>query len=311
MRYTIKHIRYFLAAAETLSVTRAADKMHVSQPSVSTAITHLEDNFGLQLFVRHHAQGLSLTPAGRRFKIEARRFISHATQLEHFANELAENIAGVLDVGCFGTVVAITMPALMRSFYELHPAVKINCLEGDQATLLTSLRDGRFDLALTYDLNLGKDVFFTPLVTLPPYILVAENSELASCKKLSLRELSELPMVMLDIPVSREYFNALYLSLGVEPNIAHRAGSLDMVRSLVSNGFGYSLSNAHMTPSLTANSANTQVTSLDGSSCITIPIEEELMPLRFGLVKLDMVRLTTVGDAFSEFCVDYFQNQQR
>jgi DNA-binding transcriptional LysR family regulator len=309
MRYTIKHIRYFLAAAEAQSVTRAADSLHMSQPSVSTAITHLEDSFGLQLYVRHHAQGLSLTPAGRRFKVEASRFLSHAMELEHFASELAVNITGTLDVGCFGTLVAITMPALMRSFYQRYPSVKINCLENDQAELLASLHEGRFDLALTYDLSLGKDMLFTPLVTLPPYALVAESSELASRKKLSLRELSGLPMVMLDIPVSREYFHALYLSLGVEPNIVYRAGSMEMVRSLVGNGFGYSLFNVHLNPLLTEDTGNTHMTSLDGSRCISIPIEENVLPLRFGLVKIDQVKLTRVGDVFSEFCVEYFQQK--
>ncbi|MCP4186622.1 MAG: LysR family transcriptional regulator [Gammaproteobacteria bacterium] len=309
MRYTIKQIRYFLAAAEAKSVTRAAIKMHVSQPSVSSAITLLEHNFGVQFFVRHHAQGLSLTPAGRRFRVEALRFLNHGMELEHFANELAENIAGKLDVGCFSTLVAIAMPALMRSFYELYPAVKINCLEGDQSELLLHLQEGRFDMALTYDLSLGKDICFNPLVTLPPYALVAEGSKLASRKKLSLRELSGLPMVMLDIPISREYFQALYLSLGVEPNITHLAGSMDMVRSLVSNGFGYSLSNVHLNPSLAANTGHTQVTSLDGSRCVAIPIEENVLPLRFGLVKLDMVNLTRAGDTFFEFCMDYFQSR--
>lgn len=311
MRYTIKHINYFLAAAEAQSVTKAAEKMHVSQPSISAAIAHLEHHFGVQLFIRHHAQGLSLTPAGRRFMVEASRFLSHATELEHFASELGENIAGVLDVGCFGTIVAIAMPALMRSFFDLYPSVRINCLEGDQAELLTSLREGGFDLALTYDLSLGEEVEFKPLVTLPPYALVAADSELAQKSKLSLRELAELPMVMLDIPVSREYFQALFLSLGVEPNIAYRVGSLDMVRSMVSNGFGYSLSNVHLNKFLSENGEDPQGTALDGSQYVGIPLEEDLMPLRLGLARMESVRLTKVAEVFSDYCVEYFKGNSQ
>lgn len=307
MRYTIKHINYFLAAAEARSVTKAAEKMHVSQPSISAAIAHLEHHFGVQLFIRHHAQGLSLTPSGRRFMVEASRFLSHATELEHFASELGENIAGVLDVGCFGTVVAIAMPALMRSFFSLYPSVRINCLEGDQVRLMKNLREGKFDLALTYDLNLEEDIDFTPLVTLPPYAIVAEQSDLAKEKKLSLKALSKMPMVMLDMPISTEYFHALFLSLGVEPNIAYRVGSLDMVRSMVSNGFGYSLSNVHPNKSLSGNGQDPHGTALDGSRYVGVPLEEDLMQLTFGLARIESVRLTKVGEVFSDYCAEYFK----
>ena len=57
MNFTLKHLRYFVAAGETGSVTKAAEAVHVSQPSISAAIAHLEAVFGLQLFIRHHAQG--------------------------------------------------------------------------------------------------------------------------------------------------------------------------------------------------------------------------------------------------------------
>ncbi|MDX1575667.1 MAG: LysR family transcriptional regulator, partial [Kiloniellales bacterium] len=78
MTYTLKQLRYFAAAGETGSVTKAAALVHVSQPSISAAIAHLEQVFGLQLFIRHHAHGLSLTPAGRRLLGEAKRLLDQA-----------------------------------------------------------------------------------------------------------------------------------------------------------------------------------------------------------------------------------------
>jgi len=62
MIFTLKQLEYFVAAGERGSITFAAEKVNISQPSISAAITHLEAEFGVQLFIRHHAQGLSLTP---------------------------------------------------------------------------------------------------------------------------------------------------------------------------------------------------------------------------------------------------------
>ena len=61
MRYTLKQLSYFVTAADAGSITAAARQLHISQPSISAAIAQLESQFGLELFVRHHAQGLSLT----------------------------------------------------------------------------------------------------------------------------------------------------------------------------------------------------------------------------------------------------------
>lgn len=64
MRFTFRQLEYFVATGESGSIRLASERIHVSQPSISTAISQLEREFGLTLFVRQHAQGLSLTPAG-------------------------------------------------------------------------------------------------------------------------------------------------------------------------------------------------------------------------------------------------------
>lgn len=67
MRFTLKQIEYFVAAAETGSITAASRRVHISQPSISAAIAQLEAVFGITLFIRHHAAGLSLTQEGHSF----------------------------------------------------------------------------------------------------------------------------------------------------------------------------------------------------------------------------------------------------
>jgi DNA-binding transcriptional LysR family regulator len=74
MRYTLRQLEYFVAAGETGSITLASEQVNISQPSVSTAISHLEKELGVQLFIRHHAQGLSLTAVGRSLLHKQRGF---------------------------------------------------------------------------------------------------------------------------------------------------------------------------------------------------------------------------------------------
>lgn len=78
MRFSFRKLEYFVAAGETGSITLASERIHISQSAVSTAITQLERELGVQLFVRLHAQGLSLTPAGRKLLRDAKNLLAQA-----------------------------------------------------------------------------------------------------------------------------------------------------------------------------------------------------------------------------------------
>ncbi len=287
MHFTLKQLRYFTKAGEHSSVTKAAEELHVSQPSISSAVLHLEEVTGLQLFVRHHAQGLSLTPAGRQFILKAKQLLADADGLGRYASTLGEDIAGSLRIVGFPTFTPILLPSLMKKFIETYPEVNIQCDESHQKAIIQSLMDGLYELALTYDLQVPSGIEFEPIVEFPPYAILAEQHPLAGRKELSLQELAEYPMVLLDWPMSRDYFYSLFLSQDLEPDFAYRAQSLGMVRGLVGNGFGYSLFN---TPA--ANLA------LDGTVLKAIPLSGNLRPLRLGVAKVAQFRLTPVAEAF-------------
>ena len=104
LTYTLRQLEYFTAAADCGSVAGAAATLNVSQPSVSNAILKLEDHFGVQLFVRHHAQGVSLTPVGHRILADARNLLRHANDLQHNARAAGDVMQGGLELGCFITL---------------------------------------------------------------------------------------------------------------------------------------------------------------------------------------------------------------
>jgi DNA-binding transcriptional LysR family regulator len=292
VRFTLRQLAYAVAAADAGSVTLAARDLHVSQSTLSTAIRDLERSLGLELFVRHHAQGMSLTPAGAEFVAGARGVLQQTGELERFAYELSEGLRGPLELGCLVTLAALIVPQLCREFQEAHPQVGLHQVEAGQQQLLEGLRRGGLGLALTYDLELAGDIAFEPLATLPPHVLVAAGDPLASQADVSLRELALEPLILLDQPLSREYFLSVFAAEGVEPRIAMRSEHLDVIRSLVGNGYGYTLVNAWARVDRAP----------DGSRLAAVPLRGRHRALALGMASLSGHRETRVVSAFREHC---------
>ena len=242
-QFTLKQLRYFVVAGELSSVTGAAKKLHVSQPSISAAIQQIEDTTALQLFVRHHAKGLSLTPAGRQLLVRARNLLRDADGLQKFAVSLGEEVSGELRLVAFPTFAPLYLPQLLRRFSDQHPAVSIYCDEKTQLGIVRGLARGDYELAFTYDLQIPDDMDFFPLYRFPPYAVVGANHPLGERESITLEELATFPMVLLDWSLSKEYFLSIFTQYGLSPKVAHRAKSMDMVRGLVGNGFGFALFN--------------------------------------------------------------------
>ena len=293
MQLTLKQLRYFVCAGENASVTKAAKVMFVSQPSISSAILHIEEQTGLDLFIRHHAQGLSLTPGGQRFLVKAKQLLEEADNLGKFATSLSEDITGSLRFVSLPTFAPILLPSIMRKFVDLYEHVQVQCDEADQEKIIADLMAGKYEFALTYDLQLPAELEFTPLVEFPPYVMLAVDHKLAKRKSIDIADLATEPMVLLDWPLSRDYFYSLFLSAGLEPSFAYKAKSLAMVRGLVANGFGYSLFNTPLASNAT----------MDGNEIVQVPLvskQGKHRPMSLGVVSVKGLRLSPVSNAFIE-----------
>jgi DNA-binding transcriptional LysR family regulator len=205
------------------------------------AVADLERQLGTQLFLRHHANGLSLTDAGRRVAPLARELLARASDLADEAREIGESLVGRLTVACYDTIAPFVVPRLITGFAERHPQVELTFREGNMAELHRLVRSGEAELMLCYDLDLGDDLDVHRLAPTSPYVLMAPEHPLAGSSQISLRRLSDEPMVLLDQPQSAQYFLGLFEADGVTPTIRYRTGSFEMVRSLVARSLGYSL----------------------------------------------------------------------
>ncbi|MEI4472099.1 LysR family transcriptional regulator [Frigidibacter sp. MR17.24] len=286
LRVTLRQLEYFVAVCDCGSIAQAAQKVNVSSPTISTAIAQLEAEFGLKLFVRRHAHSLSLSHAGFRFLTGARETLASAQGLTDLANDIAGKVRGELRVGCLLTFAQILLPRLRRGFVDLYPEVTFHQYERDQSELLADLRTAKLDVALTYDLNIPADFTFLPLVDLPPFALFGEGHPLADRSHVSPLDLADYPMVLLDLPMSSDYFLSFYSTLGVRPDIVERTRDIAVMRSLVANGFGYSVANIRPL----SNEAP------DGGKLRFVPLSGPVRSLRLGLLITDgMDRSRTVS----------------
>jgi len=301
IQYTLKQLGYFAAAAERGSVTEAAERLNVSQPSVSTAIAHLEQVFGTQLFLRHHARGLTLTPAGRQLFAEARGLLAHAEELGSAVAGEGQPLRGELHLGYFVTFAPYYLPALLARFAALHPDVTLQLHEGDIEELRRMLADGTIELALLYDLALGADLVLEPLAAHKPYALLPAKHPLAERRRVALRALAGEPFVLLDLPHSREYFRAIFLAYGLEPQIRYATPSLEMVRGLVASGHGIGLLNIRPEGDRT----------YDGTAVACRPLAEDCPPLRIALARPAQARPTRAAEALIACAREHFASRRR
>ncbi|MFO1035091.1 MAG: LysR substrate-binding domain-containing protein [Hyphomicrobiales bacterium] len=291
LRFTLRQLEYFAAVAQAGSIAAASERVNVSSPSISTAIAQLEAEFGLQLFVRKHAHGLSLTPGGARVLAQANLVLKGAGELLTLAHDVTAQVRGPLNVGCLLTFAQIVLPQLRRRFVGDHPLVEFRQYEEAQTGLIEGLRNATLDVALTYDLGIPADLRFTPLMALPPHALVAEDHPLAGAKSVTARDLAGLPMVLLDLPMSADYFLSFFARVKGRPHIVERTRDMAVMQSLVANGIGYSLANVRPLSGRAP----------DGRKLRVIPLSG-LRPLHLGLLQARGARPSLTVKTFTDLC---------
>lgn len=296
MQVSLRQLRYVVAAADSGNVTEAAKRLNVSQPSISSAIAGLEAFVGVPLFIRHHARGVSLTPAGGRVVNEARLLLKHAAEFAQNALELSNVLKGEIVVGCFLTLAVRFMPALLARFAQLHPGIAVELHEGDQEELIAMVLSGRAELALAYHFAVHEDLTAIPLVDLPPYAIVSADHPLANRETVSLRELADQPYMLLDLPYSRDYFLGLFRTTGAEPRIVFRSRSMELIRGLVANGHGFTIQNAISGTNL----------AYDGKRVAALRLAEDLLPTRVMCLRLKSYPVRPAVQAFESFLCEAF-----
>jgi DNA-binding transcriptional LysR family regulator len=268
MNISLRLLRYVTAAADCANVTEAARRLQVSQPSVSAAIAELEQMLGITVFVRHHAKGVTLTPAGQRLIAEARLLLKHAEEFSKTAEALGDTDRGEITVGCFPTLAALYMPSIMLEFAERHPHITLRLDEGDQEQLMRDLAQGRIEMAFSYNNGVPPGFDTKPLLSLPAVVSLPPNHRLAKAPDVSLTELEKEPLIYFDSPFVRDWLSSVFDALSLQPNIRLKIRSYELMRGLVARGHGYAV---HASMALTP-------TTYDGGQVVVKPLRDKVPP---------------------------------
>jgi DNA-binding transcriptional LysR family regulator len=242
-RLTLRHINYFIHAANQQSVVHAAETLNISPAAVSGAIAYLEKFLAAQLFVRRHARGMVLTEFGHKFLVEARALLAQANDLERLSQAQPAPQTRRLNIGCLGDIAAYILPPLVSDFTRFAPGTEISWVTAEHGTLIERLNDGAIDLAMFLDFERSPTFVTTELRSTPALCVLPPRHRFAKRRSVSLASLADEPFILLDIPHTRDYFLSIFAAAGIEPRIVHYARSAEMVRSMVANDFGYSLLN--------------------------------------------------------------------
>ncbi|MET0288067.1 MAG: LysR family transcriptional regulator [Pseudoxanthomonas sp.] len=141
----IRHLRYFLAVAETLNFTKAAEQLHIAQPPLSRQIQQLEEELGTQLIVRT-SRPIRLTEAGRLFHQEAVQLLGRLEQMKEAARRVGHSQRRVLSIGFVASVLYGGLPAVVRRLRLQRPELEIRLTEMMSGEQVEALKAGRIDL---------------------------------------------------------------------------------------------------------------------------------------------------------------------
>ena len=237
----LRHLRYFVAVAEAENLSRAALKLHVSQPPLSRQIRDLEDELGF-LLLKRTAKSVSLTEAGRTFLKEARAVLQHADEAVTKARAVAGAEPTELHVGHSPTPFAEILPKILRAFQRKMPNVHIRLHDWSNKDTLDGIRDGRLELGLITaapkDSSL-RDLRYEELFRQRVCVAVAPQHPFARRRSVPLIEAAAELLICLtreDYPNYHDYLSIIFSKVKQKPRVIEEHDSMSGIMSAVEAG---------------------------------------------------------------------------
>lgn len=238
----LKQLRSLLAIAETGSVTRAAEILHIVQPAVSRQVKLLEEELGVALFDRER-HGMVLTTAGRRFADRVRRALQELNQAKAEIRPSASQISGSVAVGFLPSAAEQMVGTLMGRIRHSHPHVFLRSYVSYLSDLEAALEKSEVDMALVYLRFDGERHFpSTPLLEESLYLVGPPDAGLDLATPKPLSALSNVPLVL---PAPAQNVRSLIEQqcrvAGVVLNVVAESTSISVQKSLVLQGLGLTI----------------------------------------------------------------------
>src|SRR5699024_9542770 len=240
-RLTLRQLEYFLAVAETQSITKAAERSYVSQAAVSTAMTELERILGVTLTIRRPSKGVVLTAEGRAILPDVRAILDQTDQLTACAFQVRQQLSGPLHIGCFRTLSMHVIPHLVEWFAAHYPDVDLVFDEGNAPEIQDKMLAGQLSACLIYEAQAAPGCKTVLLQEHRRLVILSATHPLAEEPEVTLAQLVQYAAVLLDETPALERTLNEFRMRSLEPRILLRTRSVQTAQNIVGRGLAYGL----------------------------------------------------------------------
>jgi LysR family cys regulon transcriptional activator len=223
-----------------LNISDAAAALYTSQPGVSKQIKLLEEELGLDIFVRNGKRIVAITDPGKAVLEIAQRVLLETNNLKQVGMEFRQQDSGALTIATTHTQARYALPPVVKAFTQTYPEVKLGLHQGSPTQIAEQVLSGEVDIGVATE----SLALYDELVTLPCYewhhcVVVPPKHPLLNEKRLTLKKLAQYPIITYDFAFTgRNKINQAFSEAGIEPNIALTAIDADVIKTYVELGMG-------------------------------------------------------------------------
>lgn len=237
----LQQFRYLCeVASQNFNLSKAAQKLHTSQPAISKQIQLLEEELGVLIFLRNGKRLTQTTPPGQIIIQIAKKILQETENLKKAAQDYAHETGGTLTIATTHTQARYALPPIIKRFTALHPKVRLILRQGSPTQISALVTSGEADIAIATEAI----EHFQELVMLPCYqwnrcIVTPPGHALLKEKKLTLEAISRYPIITYDFAFTgRSKINQAFENKGLTPNVVLTAIDSDVIKTYVELGLG-------------------------------------------------------------------------
>lgn len=237
----LQQLRYICEVARhNLNLSNAAEALFTSQPGISKQVRSLEEELGVDIFVRHGKRVVAVTEPGKVILEIAQRVLKDVENLRQVGEEFTEEDNGHLTIATTHTQARYALPHVIQRFTKRYPGVRLSLRQGSPTQISELVTSGEADIAIaTEAIELYEDLVMLPCYEWNRCVLVTPGHPLLKAKKLTLEAIASFPIITYDFAFTgRSRINQAFAGKGLTPNVVLTAIDADVIKTYVELGLG-------------------------------------------------------------------------